>query len=154
MGVRLVACPSCARHVRVGEGDCPFCGRSLGDSFGARPLPPPPAASLSRGERYLLGVGILAGVVTSGAVLAACNPSSPSAIAAYGAPPPTAVEPPSPSVSPEASPPMTGEIYGAPPPMAAAYGAPPPMMQGDGAAPPATPDAGAHAPGTQPPRKK
>src|SRR5580692_3003795 len=40
---RLLACPACARHIRVSEPACLFCGLVLPDSFGAEPaIPPPP----------------------------------------------------------------------------------------------------------------
>jgi hypothetical protein len=40
---RLLACPACARHIRVSEPVCLFCGLVLPDSFGAEPaIPPPP----------------------------------------------------------------------------------------------------------------
>lgn len=43
---RLLACPACARHIRVSEPACLFCGLVLPDSFGAEPaLSPPPRLS-------------------------------------------------------------------------------------------------------------
>jgi hypothetical protein len=48
---RLLACPSCARHVRVSEPLCVFCGVVLLKSFRDQPaLPPPPR--MSRGGLY------------------------------------------------------------------------------------------------------
>jgi hypothetical protein len=45
---RLLACPACARHVRVSESSCPFCSGPLPTSFGEAPLPSPPRSRLSR----------------------------------------------------------------------------------------------------------
>ncbi len=39
---RLLACPGCARHVRVTEPACVFCGRELPASFAEKPLLAPP----------------------------------------------------------------------------------------------------------------
>jgi hypothetical protein len=39
---RLLACPSCARHVRVSERACVFCGRALSASFGDEQALPRP----------------------------------------------------------------------------------------------------------------
>jgi len=65
---RLFACPSCARHVRVSEPTCVFCGVTLPKSFGEAPaLPPPPR--LSRGGLYTYRARALA--ASTAALLAA-----------------------------------------------------------------------------------
>jgi hypothetical protein len=93
---RLLACPSCARHVRVTESACPFCAASLPEAFAAAPAPRAPTKRLSRAALYAFGA-------TSITVAAACSsgsgtpagdtdgstadapPDSPSAMPLYGA---------------------------------------------------------------------
>jgi hypothetical protein len=93
---RLLACPSCARHVRATESACPFCAASLPATFAAAPLRLPPTKRLSRAALYAVGA-------TSITVAAACSsssgtpagdtdgstadasPDSPSAMPLYGA---------------------------------------------------------------------
>ena len=55
---RLVACPFCARHVRVHESKCPFCARVLPATFGAGPAPRRPPR-MSRAALYALGSSLL-----------------------------------------------------------------------------------------------
>jgi hypothetical protein len=76
----LVSCPSCSRHVRSSENDCPFCQRAL-----------PKVATVNRG-----GIGSRAAMlVGAGAVMIACGSDSGSSsgtsgiVAMYGAPAPT-----------------------------------------------------------------
>jgi hypothetical protein len=77
----LVACPSCARHVRVSEPACPFCKGTLSKALRETPERQGPAMRLSRGALYSFGVGALA-------VATACSSSSPVQVAIlYGAPP-------------------------------------------------------------------
>jgi hypothetical protein len=76
----LAACTSCARHVRVDEAACPFCGAPLDDAFRALPAPRAFAARLGRAALYALGA---AGTVS---VTMACGGGSPQP--PYGAPPP------------------------------------------------------------------
>jgi hypothetical protein len=45
---RLLACPACARHIRMSERACLFCGLVLPASFGEAPVLPQPAR-MSRG---------------------------------------------------------------------------------------------------------
>jgi hypothetical protein len=52
---RLLACPACARHVRVSETGCPFCGSALPDEFGGAAAPRKPTARLSRAALYAFG---------------------------------------------------------------------------------------------------
>jgi hypothetical protein len=55
----LRPCPSCARHVRVNEGGCPFCGESLSDEFRAVPRPLGPGVRLGRAALFAFGTGTL-----------------------------------------------------------------------------------------------
>jgi hypothetical protein len=57
--VHLLACPECARHVRVDEDACPFRRAALPSWFRERTLPPTPAARLSRAALHALRVGAL-----------------------------------------------------------------------------------------------
>jgi len=75
----LRPCPSCARHVRVNEGGCPFCGESLSDEFRAAPRPRGPGARLSRAALFAFGSGTLA-------VAGACSSSSDTPVPVYGSP--------------------------------------------------------------------
>jgi hypothetical protein len=92
MKPRLLACPGCARHVRVSESACPFCGAALPDSFGAGDAPRKPAR-LTRAALYALGATSLtiaatasAGCGTSGGG-SGDSGSDQMAVAAYGCPP-------------------------------------------------------------------
>lgn len=40
MTSQLVACPSCSRHVRVGEQLCPFCARAVPSTLVPKPRGP------------------------------------------------------------------------------------------------------------------
>jgi hypothetical protein len=64
----LIACPGCARHVRVGEVACPFCRTSLEEVSRAFTARLPPGQRLSRAALYAFGVGSLT-------VAAACGGS-------------------------------------------------------------------------------
>ena len=55
----LRPCTACARHVRVTEAACPFCGASVDASLAASPAPLPPAARLSRAALFALGAGTI-----------------------------------------------------------------------------------------------
>ena len=55
MSAHLVACPSCARHVRVSEQACPFCRTSLPASFAAAPGPRTVGVRLKRAALYAIG---------------------------------------------------------------------------------------------------
>jgi hypothetical protein len=72
MLARLFACPSCARHVRVTEDRCPFCGGRLPDSFPAGPEPwrAPPARGLGRAGLIRFGAMAAAGMIGGGGALA------------------------------------------------------------------------------------
>jgi hypothetical protein len=66
----LVACPSCARHVRAGESVCPFCATVVPDATRGTEPRRPPTERLSRSALYAFGVG------GSLAVAAACGGST------------------------------------------------------------------------------
>jgi hypothetical protein len=75
---RLIACPSCSRHVRTSESACPFCKGELPASFASLPAPRPPSERLSRAALYAFGassIGLAAACTNSTTVL-------------YGGPPP------------------------------------------------------------------
>lgn len=68
----FVPCPSCKRHVRAGEGACPFCASSMpGDAA----IIPAATRRLGRGALFAFAVGV-----------AGC--SSEAAVPVYGAPAP------------------------------------------------------------------
>jgi hypothetical protein len=69
MPSRLLACPACARHVRVLETVCPFCAAELPATFGDGPLPAPPPKGLSRSAVYRHGVLAAAGAVAGTAAI-------------------------------------------------------------------------------------
>jgi len=48
----LVPCPSCSRHVRVGEDACPFCRAALPASLRPTAAPEPPRARLARAALF------------------------------------------------------------------------------------------------------
>jgi len=54
---RLRPCPSCARHARVSEDSCPFCGARFGASFRARPNLQAPTGRLTRAALLALSSG-------------------------------------------------------------------------------------------------
>ena len=70
MPARLLACPACARHVRVDEARCPFCCTELPRSFRVVPTPAPPPSGLSRAGRLRLHTLAAAGVVGGGVAFA------------------------------------------------------------------------------------
>ena len=74
----LRACPTCARHVRVRETACPFCGAALSEAFRASPAPKAPSTRLGRAALYALGAGSMS-------VAAAC--SNTVDVPLYGGPP-------------------------------------------------------------------
>jgi hypothetical protein len=98
---RLLACPTCARHVRLDEGVCPFCAAKLPASWSRLRedgVPLSPATRLSRAALYALRMGTLSAttVACGGAVGGGAGEQPDSdqgdsvAIfeAAYGGPPP------------------------------------------------------------------
>ncbi len=75
----LLACPACARHVRVDEGACPFCRAALPSWFPDTTLPRTPSERLSRAALHALRLSALS--VTT----AACGGSV--GVPVSGAPP-------------------------------------------------------------------
>jgi hypothetical protein len=89
MAACLLACPGCARHVRLNESRCPFCRVALPDDFGGGQVPVPPPAGLSRAGllsygalRIVVGTGVL---VSAAMMSAGCDAGNSSD---YGGPPP------------------------------------------------------------------
>ncbi|RYZ08152.1 MAG: hypothetical protein EOO73_08805 [Myxococcales bacterium] len=79
---RLEPCPSCSRHVRVGESACPFCERSL--PVTAPPRRPMPSGRLSRAATLAFGASVLGATA-----LVACEDDEPdpgAVVPIYGAP--------------------------------------------------------------------
>jgi hypothetical protein len=66
---RLLACPSCSRHVRADERACPFCAAVVPASFAAAPAPRRPTRRLNRAALYAFGA-------TSIGLAAACSGGS------------------------------------------------------------------------------
>jgi hypothetical protein len=64
----LRPCPSCARHARVSEPACPFCGARLGEAFRTFVLPRAPTTRLSRAALVALGAGGVVVACGSGSV--------------------------------------------------------------------------------------
>lgn len=94
-----MACPACARHVRVNESARPFCGVELPPSLRAVTAPPLPSVRLSRAALYALRAGALSvtaaacgGSVTTsvGSEDSGQGDSAPIADVAQGQPPPDA----------------------------------------------------------------
>ncbi len=123
MLARLLACPSCARHFRVDDERCPFCGAARPESFDTAPAPEPPPRGLSRAALAAVRV---AGVVGSGAAIAialsGCHRSSDAGLnqmTLYGGPPPEAsgagdLDAATPPATPDVA--RHAAVYGAPPP--------------------------------------
>jgi hypothetical protein len=77
---RLLACPSCARHVRATELACPFCAASMPETFATTPAQRLPTKRLSRAALYAFGA-------TSMTVATACSSGGgPVTTPAYGGP--------------------------------------------------------------------
>jgi hypothetical protein len=51
----LVPCPSCTRHVRIGESSCPFCSAAVPSDLRPRIALSSPGARLSRAAIFALG---------------------------------------------------------------------------------------------------
>jgi hypothetical protein len=91
MLARLLACPSCARHIRVDEERCPFCGATCPDTFASTPALPPSPAGLNRAElrdHARTAVRVTAAVGSGMAMalaLSCCEATYPAVL--YGGPP-------------------------------------------------------------------
>jgi hypothetical protein len=79
MPTRLLACPSCARHVRVSEVHCPFCGADCSAPVGCGP-PRAPSGRVTR-------LGLLAYGTAGALAVAACSGGEARPGPLYGAPP-------------------------------------------------------------------
>ncbi len=77
MTEHLLPCPSCNRHVRAHERDCPHCGKALPETTAARSAAAQPVR-LSRAALVALGAGATMAI-------GACSTASEMPI--YGAPP-------------------------------------------------------------------
>lgn len=111
----LVPCAGCARHVRAGEGACPFCGGAIEQGAGA-------AKSVLEGVRLGRSALFALGLTVAAGGVAGCEMG----VAVYGAPAPmdagdaasdSSVQEGGPG--PDANEPDTGgpvARYGAPPP--------------------------------------
>jgi hypothetical protein len=53
----LVPCPSCSRHVRASETECPFCGDVV--DFEASPAPALPTSRLGRAATFAFGATLI-----------------------------------------------------------------------------------------------
>ena len=97
---QLLPCPGCARHVRAGDGSCPFCGAALEACEVATVTPPQ-----FTGRAQMFGFRATVGAVAVAAALGttACGAAGP----VYGAPPADA--------GPEADGGGPAPLYGAPP---------------------------------------
>ena len=140
MPTHLLPCTSCARHVRITEPLCPFCGEMTA-SFERETRVAEPPPGLDRAALYsyrLTALRVAAGAALLAAAACDAGRGSPQATA-YGAPapmPPTlsvdASSPPDAESSPDGAN-LSSEVYGGPPhhldagaPAVPAYGAPPP----------------------------
>ena len=75
MRVRFIACDGCARHVRAGDGACPFCGA-------AAPAAPPVERTFARGlSRAAMFAAGTAGVVVA---MVDCGSGNVTSTAFYG----------------------------------------------------------------------
>jgi hypothetical protein len=85
---RLRPCPTCARHARVSEEACPFCGHGFADAF--RQALPPQASTptsarrLTRAAFFALGSGT---AVIAPACATSPSSSGSNSIVPYGTPP-------------------------------------------------------------------
>jgi hypothetical protein len=66
--VALRPCPGCARHARVSEPACPFCGARLGEAFRTFVPPRAPTTRLTRAALAALGAGGVVVACGSGSV--------------------------------------------------------------------------------------
>ncbi len=139
----LRACATCARHVRVTETSCPFCGFALRPEHRGAPAPQPPRASLTRAALFAFGTGTLA--FAPGCSSSSSPVQEPDASqvqdAAYGGPPIETDASPIIDAARTAEPPIefaggVAPVYGAPATDSgqgiAAYGGPPVDSGADG----------------------
>jgi hypothetical protein len=118
---RLLACPSCARHVRSTETACPFCATALTASpAGGEPVPAARVASkrLSRAALFALGA-------TAAAAVACSSTTDSNTVAIYGGPPADSGSEAEPTPMPVYGGPAIDAGMDAPVLLDAAYGGPP-----------------------------
>jgi hypothetical protein len=80
MPARLLACPSCARHIRVDEERCPFCGATCPETFASTPALARPLARTAARATAAVGSGVAIALA-----LSCCEATHP--LVLYGAPP-------------------------------------------------------------------
>lgn len=78
MTARLIPCPACARHVRAGEADCPFCSANLPETL--PPVVGKPNQRLGRAALFAFGAAAAGVVAVTG-----CGDDTIGSL--YGAPP-------------------------------------------------------------------
>lgn len=66
MSERLLPCPSCNRHIKVSEAQCPFCAGAVPAGFGEGAQRVRPAPRLSRAALFALGSIAVAPVACAG----------------------------------------------------------------------------------------
>lgn len=132
MSARLLACHACARHIRVDEPRCPFCGEARPDGLASTSKAMAPPLGLTRAGLIRFGAMAAAGFVGGSVALAgamSCSNSSTNYAVPYGAAPdcgPTTF--PCPEASPDSESDATGDDGGSD----AAPDASPPSDGGDG----------------------
>jgi hypothetical protein len=72
--IHLIACPGCARHVRVSEAICPFCKGDIGEALRASTPRQAPAQRLSRAALYAFGVGSITIATACGGDVSVVHP--------------------------------------------------------------------------------
>ncbi len=72
MSSRFAPCPACARHVKEGDGTCPFCG--AGVSFVSVPAAPTAAGRLSRSALFAASA-VSAALATTGCSSSSSQPA-------------------------------------------------------------------------------
>ena len=78
----LAPCPSCNRHVDVGENTCPFCTATLSVSFRAQQAPAPPRGRLSRVAMMAAGATLMGAAACSATLTAPDGSPAPTGGAA------------------------------------------------------------------------
>ncbi len=58
MSARLLPCPGCARHVRVSDSLCPFCGEALPLAYQNAGPAPLPKVRLGRAAKFAFGAAV------------------------------------------------------------------------------------------------
>jgi hypothetical protein len=79
MAAHFLACAACARHIRVDEAQCPFCGVTCPESFASSPAPGVLPLGLTRAGLARFGARTAA-AVGGGMALAVAVACSPDAV--------------------------------------------------------------------------